>query len=200
MVTDAVVTEVVRSAYIDTNFISKFFTGGYSQSMTPAESDYLLRLAALSLSFVGFSAIVVSLRGALGNKPSERHLRLVRFYIEGGLVVTGLGLLPALLNLLGVPEMTLWRVASAAAAAIFAYVLLTQFQRRRAVEGHFPQWVVTNNLISIFLVLCLCLNVAGFPFQPGVGPYAVALTWALIAIGFAFVRTIEIFLQPESRE
>ena len=168
--------------------------------MTSAESDFLLRLAALSLSFVGFSAIVVSLRGALGNKPSERHLRLVRFYIEGGLGVTGLGLLPALLNLLRVPEMMVWRIASAVAALIFSFVLLTQFRRRREVEGHFPQWVVTNLVISVVLVLCLCLNVAGFPFQPGVGPYAVALTWALIAMGFAFVRTIEIFLQPESRE
>ena len=51
--------------------------------MTPAESDYLLRLAALSLSFVGFSAVVVTLRGALGGELSDRHLRLVRLYIEG---------------------------------------------------------------------------------------------------------------------
>ena len=49
--------------------------------VTPGESDYLLRLATLSLSFVGFSAVVVTLRGALGGELSERHLRLVRrFY------------------------------------------------------------------------------------------------------------------------
>ena len=46
--------------------------------MTSAESDYLLRLATLSLSFVGFSAVVVTLRGALGGELSDRHLRLVQ--------------------------------------------------------------------------------------------------------------------------
>ena len=103
--------------------------------MTPAESGFLLRRAALALSFVGFSAIVVTLRGALGNKLSDRHLRLVRLYIEGGLVVTALGLVSTLLNLLAVPERILWRECSAAAALIFTLVLSTQSRRRRAVEG-----------------------------------------------------------------
>ena len=61
--------------------------------MTPAESDHLLRLAALSQPFVGFSAAVVTLRGALCGEISDRHLRLVRLYVEGGLLVTALGLL-----------------------------------------------------------------------------------------------------------
>ena len=68
--------------------------------MTPAESDYLSQLASLSLSFVGFSAVVVTLRGALGGELSDRHLRLVRLYIEGGLLVTALALVPKLLTLL----------------------------------------------------------------------------------------------------
>ena len=165
--------------------------------MTPAESDFLLRLAALSLSFVGFSAVVVTLRGALGGKLSDRHLRLVRLYMEGGLAVTALGLVPTLLNLLLVPESVTWRVSSAIAALIFTFVLVTQFRRRRAVEGQFPPWVVIIFAISIVVVLSLWLNVAGVPFRSGVGPYAVALTWALGVFGFIFVRTMEIFLHRE---
>src|SRR5262245_26062353 len=103
--------------------------------MTPAESDYLLRLAALSLSFVGFSAVVVTLRGALGGELSDRHLRLVRLYIEGGFVVTALALVPTLLNLLHVPSPITWRVSSAVAALVFTVVLAIQFRRRRTVEG-----------------------------------------------------------------
>ena len=76
--------------------------------MTTAESDFLLCMAALSLSFVGFSAIVVTLRGALGGDLSARHIRLVRVYIEGGLIVTALALAPALLNVLQVPASTIW--------------------------------------------------------------------------------------------
>jgi hypothetical protein len=163
--------------------------------VTSAESDYLLRLATLSLSFVGFSAVVVTLRGALGGELSERHLRLVRLYIEGGFMVTALALVPALLNVLHVPETVTWPVSSAVAAAIFSIVLLIQFSRRRTVEpGRFPAWVVVIYAVSIIAVACLWLNVAGIPFRPSAGPYAVVLTWALCIFGFIFVRTIEVFL------
>ena len=86
--------------------------------MTSAESGFLFSLAALSLSFAGFSAVVVTLRGALGGEISERHLRLVRLYIEGGLLVTALALIPALLDLLHVPASVIWPVSSAVAASI----------------------------------------------------------------------------------
>jgi hypothetical protein len=147
------------------------------------------------LSFVGFSAVVVTLRGALGGEISDRHLRLVRLYIEGGLLVTALALFPALLNLLHIPVSVIWPVASAVGAAIFSYVLLTQFRRRRAIEpGPFPPWVVVVYAISLACVLGLWINAAGIPFRPNVGPYAVTLTWALFVFGFIFVRTIDIFL------
>ena len=163
--------------------------------MTSAESDYLLRLAGLSLSFVGFSAVVVTLRGALGGKLSDRHLRLVRLYIEGGFVVTALALLPTLLHLLHAPDTVTWPLCSAVAASIFTFVLVVQFRRRRAIEGaQFPLWVTIVYVISILAVTGLWLSVAGFPFSPGGGPYAVVLTWALCVFGFIFVRTIEVFL------
>ncbi len=167
--------------------------------MTSSESDYLLRLAGLSLSFVGFSAVVVTLRGALGGELSDRHLRLVRLYIEGGLLVTALALVPTLLNLLHVPDTANWQVSSAAAAAIFTLVLLIQFRRRRTVEpGRFPPWVIIVYAVSTVAVAGLWLNVAGIPFRPSAGPYAVILTWALGVFGFTFVRTIELFLHREA--
>ena len=163
--------------------------------MTSAETDFLLCLAALSLSFAGFSAVVVTLRGALGGEISDRHLRLVRLYIEGGLLVTALALVPALLNLLPISDSLIWPVSSAAAASILTVLLLSQFRRRRAVEGgRFPPWVVIIYAVSLVAVVGLWLNAAGIPFPPSVGPYAVALTWALCVFGFIFVRTIDIFL------
>ncbi len=167
--------------------------------MTPAESGYVLHLASLSLSFVGFSALVVTLRGALGGDLSDRHLRLVRLYIEGGLLVTALALVPTLLNLLHIPDTVTWALSSAAAALIFSIVLLIQFRRRRTIEpGRFPPWVIIVYAVSIVAVAGLWLNVAGIPFPPNVGPYAVALTWALCVFGFIFVRTIELFLHREA--
>lgn len=163
--------------------------------MTSAESEYLLRLATLSLSFVGFSAVVVTLRGALGGELSDRHLRLVRLYIEGGFLVTALALLPTLLHLVHVPDAVTWPLSSALAASILTFVLLVQFRRRRAIEpGRFPLWVIIIYVVSALAVAGLWLNVAGFPFPPGGGAYAVVLTWALCVFGFIFVRTIELFL------
>ena len=163
--------------------------------MTSAESSFLFSLAALALSFAGFSAVVVTLRGALGGEISERHLRLVRLYIEGGLLVTALALVPALLDLLHLPGSIIWPVSSGVAASILTAMLLSQFRRRRAIEGgRFPAWVVVVNAISILAVAGLWLNVAGIPFAPSVGPYAIALTWALCVFGFIFVRTIDTFL------
>src|SRR4051812_14091905 len=160
-----------------------------SAIVTSAESDYLLRLAGLSLSFVGFSSVVVTLRGALGGELSDRHLRLVRLYIEGGLLVTALALVPTLLSLLHVPDTVTWPLSSAAAASVFSVVLLIQFRRRRAVEGpRFPAWVVIVYVVSTVAVASLWLNVAGVPLTANAGPYAVALSWALCVFGFIFVR------------
>ena len=147
--------------------------------MTSSEYDYLLRLATLSLSFVGFSAVVVTLRGALGGELSERHLRLVRLYIEGGFLVTALALLPTLLNVLRIPDTVTWSVSSVAAAAIFTLVMAVQFRRRRAIEGRFPAWVVVVYCLSVIAVAALWLNVVGLPYTTNGGPYAVVLTWAL---------------------
>jgi hypothetical protein len=169
--------------------------------VTSVESDYLLRLASLSLSFVGFSAVVVTLRGALGGELGDRHIRLVRLYIEGGFLVTTLAVLPTLLNLIRIPDTITWPLSSAVAASILTFVLVVQFRRRRAVEaGRFPLWVIAIYGVSVLAVTGLWLNVAGVLFQPGVGPYAVALTWALCVFGFIFVRTIELFLhrRPET--
>ena len=167
--------------------------------MTSPEYDYLLRLATLSLSFVGFSAVVVTLRGALGGELSERHLRLVRLYIEGGFIVTALALVPTLLNVLHVPGTVIWASASALAATIFTFVMTIQFRRRRAVEsGRFPAWVIVVYGVSVVAVVALWLNVVGAPFASSGGPYAVVLTWALCIFGFIFVRTIELFLHRAS--
>jgi len=163
--------------------------------VTSAESAFLLGLAGLSLSFVGFSSVVVTFRGALGGEISERHLRLVRLYIEGGFLVTALALMPAVLDLLRLSESLTWRLSSAAAASVFSVLMLTQFRRRRAVEaGRFPPWVVIIYVLSLVSVVGLWLNAAGIPLPPSAGPYAVALTWAICVFGFIFVRTIDIFL------
>ena len=74
-------------------------------------------------------------------------------------------------------------------------MLLTQFRRRRAVEGpRFPPWVLVTYAISAVFIIGLWLNAAGLPLPPGAGPYAATLMWSLVVFGFIFVRTIGVFL------
>jgi len=165
------------------------------QPVTSEESSYLSLLATLSLSIVGFSTVVVAIRGALGGELSDRHLRLVRLYIEGGLLVTALAVLPALLSLLHISAAATWSLSSATAALVYSFVLVVQFRRRRAVEpGPFPLWVIVVDGLSLLAIAGLCMNVRGVPNPPNIGPYAVVLTWSLCMFGFIFVRTIELFL------
>jgi len=92
----------------------------------------------------------------------------------------------------------MWRLSSAAAALTFTVLLLIQFRRRRAIEpGRFPLWVVIIYAVATVAVASLWFNVAGIPFSPNVGPYAIVLTWALCIFGFTFVRTIQLFLHRE---
>jgi xanthine/uracil permease len=166
--------------------------------MNPAGIDYLLRLAGLSLSFVGFSAIVVTVRRALGGELSEGHVRLVRLYIETGLAVTALSMVPTLLSFLGLSEPAMWRVASVAAGSLLTLLMIVQFRRRRRVEGHFPPWVVGIYLTSVVAVLSLWLNAAGIPNGPVMAPYAVSLTWSLFVSGYIFLHTLDLFLRSSS--
>ena len=162
--------------------------------------DYLLRLGGLALSFVGFSAVVVTVRRALGGELSESHIRLVRLYIETGLAVTALSLVPALLRLLGVADATLWRIASVAAASLLTLLMIVQFRRRRRIEGRFPAWVVGVYVTSAAAVLALWLNAVGVPYGPGAAAYAVSLTWSLLVSGYIFLQSLNVFLRPSARD
>jgi hypothetical protein len=162
--------------------------------------DYLLRLAALSLSFVGFTSIIVTLRSALGGKLSAGHVRLVRLYIETGLAVTFLSLLPTLLTFLGAPESAMWQWASATAGSLLTLLMIVQLRRRRLVEGRFPVWVILVYLASAAAVVALWLNSLGIPSAPSVAAYAIALTWSLFVCGYVFLRTLDLFLHASAEE
>ena len=96
-------------------------------------SDYLLRLAALSLSMVGFAAIVLTLRRAMGGELSGLHMLLVRLFIENGFAVTVFALFPSALSLTPLASSEIWRLSSAAAGLGFAIYLASLFRRRRRV-------------------------------------------------------------------
>ncbi len=162
--------------------------------MTLVGSDYLLRLSALAVSFVGFASVIVALRRALGAELSSLHMHFVRLFIEGSLAVAAFGLLPGALSYTGLTEPVIWRLSSALAALTFSAYLVSLFRRRRRITpGPFPLITIVNYAVSIVAALALWGNAVGIPIQPSASPYILALTWFLVLGGWVFLQNLDLF-------
>ena len=67
------------------------------------ELTYLYTLASLSVTFVGFSALVIILRQTMGGEMSKLDILITRIFIQLGFIVAGGAMLPALLQLFALP-------------------------------------------------------------------------------------------------
>src|SRR5262249_23936275 len=70
---------------------------GQEEIMELPGSAYLYTLATLSMTFAGFSAVVILLCQTIGREISGFHVVLMRLYIEAGLWAAGFCMLPPLL-------------------------------------------------------------------------------------------------------
>jgi len=162
--------------------------------------DYLLRLAALSMAFVAFATIVVTLRRGLGGELTPFHVLLVRIYIETGLIVAIGALIPSLLNLFALPSRAIWQLSSALGGLVAPILLVAYIRRRRSVDrSRLPPRVYIRYLLSAIAVMALWLNVLGVGFLPSGGTYAIALTWFLFSAGLIFVQTLDEVLYSKGK-
>jgi hypothetical protein len=74
---------------------------------------YLYTLAALAMTFVGFTTIVLILRQVLGRELTPFDALLAHIYMELGLLVSIGSMLPSLFAIWGLPQITVWRLSSA---------------------------------------------------------------------------------------
>lgn len=158
---------------------------------------YLLAIATIAITFVGFASIVVVFRQAQGSSLDGIHIFLVRFFIEMGLIVTGFSLLPIFLSVWGLPVSLVWSYSSAVFAVVHVGYVVLLFQRRRRVTAGASS--LGSNLLLILISLgvdvSLVSNAIGWPFAANIGPYALAVTWGLIVAGLFFVQTLSAFLE-----
>src|SRR3974390_213016 len=136
--------------------------------MESLEVTYLVAVATISITFVGFSSVVVVFRQTQGNRLDSSHIFLVRFFIEMGFIVTGFSLLPLMLTVAGLPIAWVWRLASAAYAIVhLAYIRVLIRRRRQYTSVSFP---VRRNLLPVLISLAvdvgLILNAIGWPASP----------------------------------
>ena len=154
--------------------------------MEPSGSTYLYALAAVSIAFVGFSALLVIFRQARGETMTKYESYFLLSFIQPGFIVTGGSLLPSVLALYGLPVPTVWRVASSVMAIpILLFVATLPGRRHAATAAPIPRYVLALSLGQLLIALYLVANAVGPAATVGVGPYAAAMTALLFTTAIA---------------
>lgn len=172
--------------------------------MEPAGSTFLYALAAVSITFVGFSALLVIFRQARGDVLTRYEEYFVLSFIQPGLIVTGGSLIPSVLALYGLPGATVWRASSIIAAIpIIIFVVMLPGRRRAATSGQpTPLYVSVLGLAQLLIAGYLLTSAAGLPAAAAIGPYAASLTALLFTTVTAYVIALGIALgdSPKTQE
>ena len=151
-------------------------------------SAYLYTLASISVTFVGFSALLLVFRQASERKMTGYESYFMLTFMQSGFIVAAGALLPPLLALYGLAGATVWRISSVIMAILILAFVVTVPGRRRAASGEEPpRYVWTLLVVQLLTVPCLLANAAGRPLGPDVAPYATAISVFLFTAGIAFL-------------
>ena len=164
-------------------------------------SSYFFTLAELSITFVGFSSLVVVLRQTMGGEMSKLDILITRIFIQLGFIVAAGSLLPALLSLFHLSQTFVWRAASlppAIAAVLFA---ATYPARRRTASGvATPLAVWIDDAVIVAAAGVLLCNAAGWPFVTGAGPFGAGLTAILFVSGWSYLQALNTLLRHHAAQ
>jgi hydrogenase-4 membrane subunit HyfE len=160
-------------------------------------SGYFYALAALSMAFVGFTAIVVVLRQGTGKPFSPLHLLFTHLFVELGLMATTFAMLAPTLAVCGIHEDLVWRISSVIMLVVLVPWLAVYSKRRKAAAPNeslpLRYWIMT--ILGTVAVVALGLNVVGALIHPGPGPLAITTVYVLSYASVAFLATYSLFLR-----
>ncbi len=164
-------------------------------------SNYLLALAAISITFVSVSTIAVVFRQVQGAVLSKFELLLMRVFLVTGLMATVASLIPPLLGLFGLNPSLIWRISSLVLAIAILWRDISNFRSRAKVSpGPMPRSIYLLVGITMATVIGLFINAIGVFSEQGVGLYALAATWLLVNSVVAFIISLGLFLEtPTNR-
>lgn len=156
--------------------------------MELAGSSYLHTLAAVSITFAAFSALLLVFRQAMGGPLTRYESYFVLSFILAGFMVTAGSLLPSVLALYDVSPPTVWRVSSIMIAIPVFVFAVTLPRRRRAASHHpIPLYVWILVCVQLLIGVYLVINAIGQPVEARVAPYAAAMTGLLFSAGIGYV-------------
>ena len=164
--------------------------------MESSSLTYLYTLAALSITFVGFSALVIILRQTLGGEMSKLDILITRIFIQLGFLVAAGAMLPPLLKLFPLSDAVVWRVSSMAVGIPCLLFACTYPSRRQAASGvRTPLVIWIDVLIMFALAVLLLSDGAGLLGSGAAGAFAVGLTGILFVSGWAYLQALNTLLR-----
>jgi hypothetical protein len=157
-------------------------------------SPYLYTLAMVSITFVGFSALLVVMRQAKGGGLTNYDTYFTLSFIQIGFIVTASGLVPPLLAAFDWSPNAVWRVSSALVAVSILWFVSKVPARRRAATGMpVPVFVAALLSVQAAAAAVLLVNaVAGLSRAGAV--YSAAVTVVLFASGVAYLLALTVIL------
>lgn len=171
-------------------------TGGRTMELRGA--GFLYTLAALTVTFAGFAALLLIVRQAAGAKLSSLDRFLTRTVVGHLFLMAAGALIPPLLGLYDIPEPWIWKASALLFGLPMLALLLTYARRRVAATGKPPPPVIMASLVwtgSVSLLAILVYVFGNFEHQPAA--YLTALTVNFFTHAFAFVIALEVILgQP----
>jgi hypothetical protein len=159
-------------------------------------AGYLYALATISVTFVGFSALLLVFRQTAGGATTRYDSYFILAFMQVGFIVAGGSMLPQLLALFGLTATTVWRVASVVAAVpILLFVFTVPRRRRAAVGGSAPFFVRVLLVLQLLMAVYLLVNAAAVGVVQGPASYAAVMAGMLFTSGIAYLMALDIALR-----
>ncbi len=162
--------------------------------------NYLYVLCSAVIAFVGVTVIAFLLRQDVKERLSPLHQLLMVYFVESGLIVATLSILPGFLALFGWPPAQVWRTVSIFAPPPLLLLALTYPSRRWSASS---EPIPIRTWISLLVLVLATLGPAHI-LVFGAGPsaaayYAIAPTGLTIILWVNFVFNIRQFLSGSSQ-
>ena len=161
---------------------------------------YLYTIAVISITFIGFSAIVMMLRQTSGQSLQRFDILIAHVYMEFGLIVSVGSLLPPLFSFWGLGSETVWRVSSVlVGASLLLFSLTYPPRRRKAIRESLPWYTKINIAVIILLGVVFVGNAGGIVQEQIPAVYLSALTVFMTFTVASWLRALSIIFLEKSQ-
>lgn len=160
-------------------------------------SVYLYALATVSITFVGFAALIIVIRSAVGRELSKYDTYFLLSFIQVGFISTAGSLVPSLFAMYGWNPHTVWRVSSVVTLLAMLWFIVRLPARRRAATGQrLPPFLIVLLGVQSLVVVMLIAQAAGVFESYDAAVYASSIATILITSGIAYLIALNVIL-PE---